>query len=428
MNILKLQDQLKGLPDDALVTYVQNPTGEVPTYLALGELERRKSMREQYQAEQTQAPQTTVAQDLTQPAGGLAAMMGQAPQPQMMEQAPQPQMMAQAPQMMPEAPQAPVQMASGGLAEMDVGEMFNEDNFAGGGIVAFAKGGESKKSYPYEYKYEKYYDRPAAALAAIPDELSLRELQRQQEEAYGLYGVDPRYFEKQMELEKTESAKELEEARKMGSANILFALAEGIGNTPGSLLRGFSASSGKTGAAVAEKAKTEAALKRASRDAIQKHQAAQYAQSIGDAKGAMAAREARNEAIRKAQEKNAELETQMELGIYKADSDAAATRGKAFRDLFNTARDNAINEMKALYPAGAADARFGGNIDKFNAEIKARTEENLRGIAGNMYSGSGTSTSVTSGTTTQKPLTATNKKTNEKIISYDGGVTWQTVK
>lgn len=143
MNIIKLQDQLKGLPDQTLAGYVQNPTGEVPTYLALSELQRRKTMREKYQKEQ--APATTVAEDLAAPppqeAQGLASI---APN-QML-----PQMMAQAPQM----PQAPVEMAEGGLAELDVGDMYDEANFASGGIVAFKKGGYSfdpETDNPEEY-------------------------------------------------------------------------------------------------------------------------------------------------------------------------------------------------------------------------------------------------------------------------------------
>jgi hypothetical protein len=47
------------------------------------------------------------------------------------------EMMAQAPQM----PQAPTQMmAEGGVADLNVGDMFNEQNYADGGIVAFAAG------------------------------------------------------------------------------------------------------------------------------------------------------------------------------------------------------------------------------------------------------------------------------------------------
>lgn len=102
MNLLKLQDQLKGLPDEALIRYVQNPSGQVPTYLALSELERRKTMRAQYQAEATEAPETTVASDLTQSS----------------------------------APQ-------GGVSQLDTGDMFREQNYASGGIVAFADGGST---------------------------------------------------------------------------------------------------------------------------------------------------------------------------------------------------------------------------------------------------------------------------------------------
>ena len=50
MNIIQIQDRLKGLPDTALVNYVEQPMGEVPIYLALGELQRRKEMRDRFQA------------------------------------------------------------------------------------------------------------------------------------------------------------------------------------------------------------------------------------------------------------------------------------------------------------------------------------------------------------------------------------------
>jgi len=108
MNILKLQDELKGVPDDALVGYVKNPTGQVPTYLALGELQRRKDMRAKVQI--AQPSRTTVAQDIQQ---------------------------AAAPQPMP-APQAQPQA---GVAALPTGDMFQDKSFASGGIVAFAGDG-----------------------------------------------------------------------------------------------------------------------------------------------------------------------------------------------------------------------------------------------------------------------------------------------
>jgi len=137
MNIIKLQNELKGVPDQALIGYVQNPTGHVPTYLALSELQRRKEMRNNYQAAK---PETTVAENLINEAQpqpmqqGIAAM---APQPAPMPQAPV------EPMPMPQDPMAPPQgMAQGGLAELDVGNMYDEANYATGGIVAFDDGGE----------------------------------------------------------------------------------------------------------------------------------------------------------------------------------------------------------------------------------------------------------------------------------------------
>lgn len=113
MNILKLQDELKSVPDDALISYVQNPKGQVPSYLALSELQRRKDMRASYQ--QAQPEKTTVAEDLKQ-----QAMPQQAPQP------------------MPQ-PQAQPQAGVAGLPVPD--QMFSGQGMAAGGIVAFDDGG-----------------------------------------------------------------------------------------------------------------------------------------------------------------------------------------------------------------------------------------------------------------------------------------------
>ena len=107
MNIIQIQNQLKGLPDNVIAGYVQNPNAQVPAYLALSELQRRKTTREEYQQNQ-QAPQQSVAQSLT----------SQIPAPQM-----------------PQPPQ--------GLAALPMGNTPQpQQNFAQGGIVAFADGGD----------------------------------------------------------------------------------------------------------------------------------------------------------------------------------------------------------------------------------------------------------------------------------------------
>lgn len=69
MNIVKLQQQLQNVPDNALIGYVQNPTGQVPSYLALTELNRRKSMRDDYQ--QQAAPEKSVAEGMVEGVAGL---------------------------------------------------------------------------------------------------------------------------------------------------------------------------------------------------------------------------------------------------------------------------------------------------------------------------------------------------------------------
>jgi hypothetical protein len=79
MNIIQVQDRLKGLPEDALVNYVEQPMGEVPIYLALGELQRRKEMKERFQASQAEKP--TISEQLVAEAKpmqmGLGAMAPQ---------------------------------------------------------------------------------------------------------------------------------------------------------------------------------------------------------------------------------------------------------------------------------------------------------------------------------------------------------------
>ena len=83
MNIVKLQDQLRSVPLKNLIFYVQNPNGQVPSYLALAEIKRRKDMEESAAANANKAPTTSVAEDLTQsPNVGGLAMLAKNPTPQ----------------------------------------------------------------------------------------------------------------------------------------------------------------------------------------------------------------------------------------------------------------------------------------------------------------------------------------------------------
>lgn len=130
-NIVKLQDDLKGIPLKNLIMYVQNPNGQVPSYLALAEIKRRKDMEQRAAAEQNAPAHLSVAEELTAPRQNIGPQFD-IPQ----------SMMAAQKQGLPSIP--PQQMAQGGIADLDPGNMYDDKHYAGGGIVAFAEGGEVK--------------------------------------------------------------------------------------------------------------------------------------------------------------------------------------------------------------------------------------------------------------------------------------------
>ena len=141
MNLIKIQDRLKDLPNtpqaqQALMAYANGSSLEVPPYLALAELSRRKQLQEKMAAEKQaqNAPQGTVKDQLEQSAGLLA--LQKARQQQAMQQ------MAQgAAQQMPNVPGSisaagPVQAASGGL----LSRLMKHPRYNSGGIVVFKEG------------------------------------------------------------------------------------------------------------------------------------------------------------------------------------------------------------------------------------------------------------------------------------------------
>lgn len=87
-------------------------------------------------ATQEQTPQQTVAQQVFAPPA-LPAGLGATPQAQQMPQMPA------APMDAPMAPPMAPGMAGGGLADLPVDESMIPDEYAGGGIVAFASGGDT---------------------------------------------------------------------------------------------------------------------------------------------------------------------------------------------------------------------------------------------------------------------------------------------
>jgi hypothetical protein len=78
MNMFQLQERIKDFSKDQLVREMQQPSGAVPPFLVLSELQRRTRMEKAFQAEQAQDQQSTVAQDAIVaagvPQGGIADM------------------------------------------------------------------------------------------------------------------------------------------------------------------------------------------------------------------------------------------------------------------------------------------------------------------------------------------------------------------
>lgn len=128
MNIAKLQAQLEHIPDQTLISYIQNPQGEVPSYLALAELSRRKEIRKAATPKQAAPTQTVAQQEIAQAQPGI--------------------------------PGLPVRE-----------DMFQEKAMATGGIVAFEEGGPTSSDYAYGNAMDQSFLgwMPRAGMATFSD-------------------------------------------------------------------------------------------------------------------------------------------------------------------------------------------------------------------------------------------------------------------
>jgi hypothetical protein len=125
MNILELENLVKGVPDDQLIKEVQAPSGRIPQFLALSEVQRRKDMRDRYQAQQNGGQKPTIAEQIV--GGGIGSLPGA-------QGAPVPTPAATG---MPSAGTPPV---ASGAAPMPVPPGMPQ-GFAAGGQVGYAAGG-----------------------------------------------------------------------------------------------------------------------------------------------------------------------------------------------------------------------------------------------------------------------------------------------
>jgi hypothetical protein len=129
MNLVQIQERLKDMPTQAIMSYANGMNPEVPPYLALGELNRRKQMEQR----SVQAPTGTVKDNIEQQMSTM--QMQAAKQRQMAQQMAQQGAQAEMP-VPPGVPEPEMQAMpeDSGVATLPIEEM----NFGSGGIVAFA--------------------------------------------------------------------------------------------------------------------------------------------------------------------------------------------------------------------------------------------------------------------------------------------------
>ena len=116
MNILDLQDKLKNLSQQQLIQEMQMPTGQMPQFLVLSELTRRKKMEDSFAIEQGR-DQSTVAQDAVSAAGMPAEFARQMAG----AMAPQTDMVGNTGAMPRQSAMPPQRMAGGGIVALQDG-------------------------------------------------------------------------------------------------------------------------------------------------------------------------------------------------------------------------------------------------------------------------------------------------------------------
>ncbi len=278
--------------------------------------------------------------------------------PPQMPQAPT-EMMAQAPQM----PQAPTQMmAGGGVADLNVGDMFNENNYANGGIVAFAAGDLVKDPY-------------AAFRMPVPAIPTADDLLLETQELKSRF-VEPDFYKKRKQDLEAQTLEDIKESREADKANILFKLAEGFGTTPGSFMRGAVAAGVKAGPAVADMNKNIIAAKRLNRAALNELEQAKYAESVGDFKTASALRESARTKEFEAQKVNATTGATIEAAQIKSAAaramDPANTRTKAL--------NATIQQFEKIYGQGSYLTSFKQKKTNLMNEFNQMLKNNLNFI------------------------------------------------
>ena len=139
-----------------LMKYANGSSAEVPAYLALGELNRRKQLEATNTAFNATPPtvkdQLTNAPPAVNPTAAPQGIAPTATPPQLAATTAAPPRMnvaaAPANQVAPTAPAPSMMAAEGGLMSIPTPHMFKQESYATGGIVAFEEGGKTDMNPP----------------------------------------------------------------------------------------------------------------------------------------------------------------------------------------------------------------------------------------------------------------------------------------
>jgi soluble lytic murein transglycosylase-like protein len=179
MNIAQLSEHLKDIPQGTLVGYAQNPNSVVPQFLALAEIQRRQQLQAPIQAPSSTVANDVLAQANPQPVAQIQQPMPQQGIAQLPPQAMQPEMAQQLPENQPGVAQLPSRMAPQG--------------FAGGGIVAFAGGGQTMPAAAEEdEEYNDYLEKTEKAKRRSGIEEAFSSLKNR---VAGVVGAIPQQYE-----------------------------------------------------------------------------------------------------------------------------------------------------------------------------------------------------------------------------------------
>ena len=347
MNIIQIQDRLKGMPKEAIIQYVQNPTGEVPTYLALGELERRKTMENKYSAmkpEASSVAEQIVEENMPMGLGAITPSEAMSPSMAMSPEAGITQGMNQTPSLA--AQPSSVMAADSGIANLPV----PPPSFAGGGIVAFAEGDlvEVDDVNPYAPFLPNVGEMKPIA---VPESYTPEEYLKEKEMYAERFGVDPEFYKKQAEDLRAE--REALAADRSEAANMAL-LKAGLGIAGGTSQ--FALENIKSGALPAIEAygadiKDIKQQDRLLKDADRKLQQAQQAEARGDLQTARQLMQQREAMQLKVMELN--------LNTLAAIAKAKGTTLEEFKV--------ATEFMKAKFKEGALQDYFQSNPARYNA-------------------------------------------------------------